>query len=152
MAKKKKKKGLLPKRIAGVKVPKALRKGDLPALLASPLGVAIVSDALVIAAGRLGGDAAAKGSRTRELLAHPGRSLEHAGEAVVEGGVEAGHAAAEAARRLAEAVAAGVEAFVTTLAQRDDAGAAPAEDDRAPLAQPGAARRKSAAGEPRAAH
>ncbi|MDB5444996.1 MAG: hypothetical protein JWQ97_313 [Phenylobacterium sp.] len=53
MAKKHKHKSLLPKRIAGVKVPKAVRKGRLGELLASQTGRALLAQA-VLAAGAIG--------------------------------------------------------------------------------------------------
>lgn len=53
MAKKKKRKSLLPKRIAGVKVPKSVRKGRLGELLASRTGQALLAEA-VMAAGAVG--------------------------------------------------------------------------------------------------
>lgn len=50
MARKKKKtKSLLPKRIAGVKVPRALRKGRAGRFLTSPLGLALLSEAAMAA-------------------------------------------------------------------------------------------------------
>ena len=48
MSKKKKRtKGLLPKRIAGVKVPRAVRKGRFGELLASQTGQALIAEALM---------------------------------------------------------------------------------------------------------
>jgi len=44
---KKKRKALLPKRIAGVKVPKSARKGRFGELLASRTGQALLADALI---------------------------------------------------------------------------------------------------------
>jgi hypothetical protein len=50
MSKKSKKtRSLLPKRIGGVKVPKALRKGRAAAFITSPVGVALMSQALAAA-------------------------------------------------------------------------------------------------------
>ncbi|HEV2532897.1 hypothetical protein [Phenylobacterium sp.] len=39
----------LPKRIAGVKVPKSVRKGPLGELIASPTGPALLAEAVMIA-------------------------------------------------------------------------------------------------------
>jgi hypothetical protein len=50
---KKKQKSLLPKRIAGVKVPKSVRKGPLGQLLASRTGQALLAEA-IMAAGAVG--------------------------------------------------------------------------------------------------
>lgn len=69
------KKNTLPKRIAGVKVPKALRKGRAGRFLASPVGLALVSDA-ILAAGTVAAAKQAKpGSATRRLADHPLASL-----------------------------------------------------------------------------
>ncbi|MGQ9365283.1 hypothetical protein [Azospirillum sp. ST 5-10] len=69
MAKHKSKGFKLPKRIAGVKVPKHLRKsgGSLGSLLESPMARQILADALVAAAGAL---AANRG--TRQAVSHAG--------------------------------------------------------------------------------
>jgi hypothetical protein len=50
---KKKRKSLLPKRIAGVKVPKSVRRGPLGQLLASRTGQALLAEA-IMAAGAVG--------------------------------------------------------------------------------------------------
>jgi hypothetical protein len=50
---KKKHKSVLPKRIAGVKVPKSVRKGPLGQLLASRTGQALIAEA-IMAAGAVG--------------------------------------------------------------------------------------------------
>lgn len=44
MAKNKKLKSAVPKRLGGVKIPKAVRKGGLPALLASPVALGVISN------------------------------------------------------------------------------------------------------------
>ena len=45
----KKSKSFLPKKIAGVKVPKAVRKGPLGELIASPEGPALLAEAVMVA-------------------------------------------------------------------------------------------------------
>jgi hypothetical protein len=51
----------LPKRIAGVKVPKSVRKGPLGELIASPEGPALLAEAVMIArAKQIKVDAASK--------------------------------------------------------------------------------------------
>lgn len=64
------KKNTLPKRIAGVKVPKALRKGRAGRFLASPVGLALVSDAILAGAVAVGKQAK-PGSAARKLADHP---------------------------------------------------------------------------------
>lgn len=71
MARKKKKlKSVLPKRIGGVKVPRSLRKGRAGRFLASPLGVALMSDAIAAGVYALGRQAG-PGSATRRFADHP---------------------------------------------------------------------------------
>ena len=85
MAKKKRRKSLLPKRIAGVKVPKAVRKGRFGELLASQTGRALLAEA-VLAAGAIGaakkaGDAvadkAAEGPSVRSFATGLAERLQH---------------------------------------------------------------------------
>ena len=65
----KKQKSLLPKRIAGVKVPKSVRKGALGQLLASRTGQALLAEA-IMAAGAVGVAKQAKG-QPDETDKHP---------------------------------------------------------------------------------
>jgi hypothetical protein len=71
MAKKKNKssKSLLPKRIAGVKVPRAVRKGRFGQLLASPAGQKLILEAIA-AAGVIATAGRAKDSRKVRQFAH----------------------------------------------------------------------------------
>lgn len=111
---KKQKKAVLPKRIAGVKVPKALRKGRAGRFLASPLGVALVSEAVVAAGTVAAGKQARPGSATRRFADHPLASLsELAEDARVRGN--------ESAAVLREAFAAASTAFADTLRHSADA-------------------------------
>lgn len=71
MAKKKSKKGKLPKRIAGVKVPKQVRRG-LEELFASKQGRKIVADTVFAAGAALVGTQARKKSATRAFLREHG--------------------------------------------------------------------------------
>jgi len=93
------KKAKLPKKIAGVKVPKKLRKGggSLLALIESPIGRRVAADALIAVAGVLAGN-----DRTRGAVAAAGREVADAGEAAASG-------SADVARQVAE-VATGVVA------------------------------------------
>lgn len=45
----KKNQSFLPKKIAGVKVPKSVRKGPLGELIASPAGPALIAEAVMVA-------------------------------------------------------------------------------------------------------
>lgn len=111
---KKKKQAVLPKRIAGVKVPKALRKGRAGRFLASPMGVALVSEAAVAAGAWAAGKQAKPGSAARRFADHPLASLSHlANDARLRGS-----ASTEALR---EAFAAASAAFADTLRHSADA-------------------------------
>ena len=94
MAKKDKLK--VPKRIAGVKVPKALRKGLTSSLLDNPRTREILADALLAAAGA----AAAVLAKNRPTS----QQVADAGETVAKAGAGAAAATGEVVRDAAEAV------------------------------------------------
>lgn len=96
----KKSKSFLPKRVAGVKVPKRVRKGRIGEFLASRAGKALIAEA-VMAAGAVAGARKIKNSPVaRSTLADTGRSLKHAG---TEAGREVGAATSTLAYALGEA-------------------------------------------------
>lgn len=70
----------LPKRVAGMRVPRVLRQGRVGELLASPLGQAIVAEAVVRAGFDTVEHEARPGSHTRQALSHPMEGLRHVGE------------------------------------------------------------------------
>jgi hypothetical protein len=87
-------KAAVPKKVAGVKVPKQVRESkSLATLLTSGLGREILADALIAAAGA----AAAALTRTR--------AAKDAGEAVAQAGTQAASAAGDAVQTAAGAVA-----------------------------------------------
>jgi hypothetical protein len=93
MAKDKAKKSGMPKKVAGVKVPKTVRQSkSLGTLLTSDLGREILADALIAAAGA----AAAALTRTR--------AARNAGHAVVDAGADASDALQTAAGAVASVV------------------------------------------------
>lgn len=92
----KKDKGKVPKKIAGVKVPKALRKGPASSLLESPVAREILADVLVAAATA----AAAALVKNRSTK----RQVAKAGEAAVDAGVDAATATREVVQSAAGAV------------------------------------------------
>ncbi len=96
MAKKGKGKGKLPKTVAGVKVPKTLRKAAAGTLLDSPLAREILADMLIAAAG------AAAAALVKERPT--GQQVADAGEAVVDAGGRAAGATRDAVQGAAEAV------------------------------------------------
>jgi hypothetical protein len=88
----------LPKTIAGVKIPKKLRKqgGGLVSLLESPTGRAIAADALIAVAGALAGN-----RTTRKAVLETGGDVVGAGGDAVRGVAEvATDIMAEAARHV----------------------------------------------------
>lgn len=84
-SKSKGKKSKFPKKIAGIKVPKVLRKsgGSLAELLETPTGREVVAGALVAVAGSLVGS-----EKVRDVLASGGHNLAQSGR-------EAGHAGSD---------------------------------------------------------
>ncbi len=119
-AKTSKKGSAVPKKVAGVKVPKAVRKsGSLSTLMNSGLGREILADALIAAAGA----AAAALTRTR--------AAQTAGNAVAATGAEAASGANDAVQTAAGAVAGVVsEAAKTFLPASLVGGDEPAQKPR----------------------
>jgi hypothetical protein len=96
-AKKAKAKAALPKKVAGVKVPKEIRNsGSLAQLVTSPLARELVADALIAVAGVLAGN-----KRTREAVTGAGAK---AGAAAMDAGASAKDAAQTATGAVAEVV------------------------------------------------
>ena len=91
-----KNKGKVPKTVAGVKVPKALRKGLVGSLLDNPRAREILADVLLAAAG----------AAAAALVKHrpTGRQVADAGEAVMDAGTGAATATRDAVRGAAGAV------------------------------------------------
>lgn len=105
--KKAKAKSLLPKRVAGVKVPKAVRRSRFGQMLASPAGQALLTD-LAVGAGAL---AVAKGKdnpRVRHFAHDAKDKVVHTGEDATHGahvsGETVAYALREAARAFSEAM------------------------------------------------
>lgn len=63
----KKKKAFLPKKIAGVKVPKKVRQGRFGELLASPTGQKVIAEAIMAAGAAIGAKKAADHPKVRQL-------------------------------------------------------------------------------------
>ncbi len=115
MAKSKDKKSGMPKRVAGVKVPKAVRKSSpLSTLFNSNLGREILADALIAAAGA----AAAALTRTR--------TAEKVGHTAAQAGAEATDAMQTAAGAVANVVTEAARSFLpSTLVGEDNVGTSP---------------------------
>lgn len=114
MAKKRKKKALLPKRIAGVKVPRTLRRGRAAKFLRSPLGVALISEAAVAAGAYTVGKQSEPGAKGRRVTDDVRLRL----STLADRGEDAGQHSAEA---LKGAFAAAAAAFADALRSGADA-------------------------------
>ena len=111
MAKKKRKsKSLLPKRIAGVKVPKAVRRGRFGALLASPAGQLVIAEAIMAAGALAGAKKAGDTPKARDFLHDAAEHIRERGRGKVEmgpAGGAIGYALGEAVRSFADALRSG---------------------------------------------
>lgn len=114
----KKDKPRLPKRVAGMKVPKVLRKGKIGAILASPVGQAILLEQLIRVGDRLlpmGG--AEAGSGLSQMTGSSLKALKHVG---AEG--------SDLGARVTEAFNAAARTFVQTL-REEQTFASPSEGE-----------------------
>lgn len=105
---KKKSKNQLPKKIAGVKVPKAVRRGRFAELLTSRTGQALIAEALLGAGALAAGAKAADNPRVR-------RAAHDAKEKVTHAGGDAGHDVSAAGATLAYAFGEAARAFAEAL-------------------------------------
>jgi len=110
----KKSKSRLPKKIAGMKIPKSVRKGPVAQFLYSTGGQVAIAEALVIAAGVFAGrqnpDSAAG-----QLLRNPGESLKAAGRSTV----RAKDSVTRGSKKLSYAFAAAMQTFRSALQDAD---------------------------------
>jgi hypothetical protein len=101
MAKKKaKSKTALPKRIAGVKIPKKVRKAGLPALLASPVGIGLATELATLAAAAIGGRSGGAAGKLKDQ----GHALKKGGGKAAVSAETVTFALGEAARSFADAL------------------------------------------------
>jgi hypothetical protein len=106
-------KGKVPKRIAGIKLPKTLRKGAIGAFLATPAGQVLAAEGLLVVAGVLAVAMAPStkvGHRLREALTASGEAMLAAG-----GGKGARHRARRRGAAIGAAVQAAVSAYRESL-------------------------------------
>ena len=106
MAKKSKKsKGLIPKKIAGVKVPKKVRKGRFGELLASKTGQAVIAQAILGAGAVAAGLKAKDDPKVQAAAKDTKRKLAGKAQgATADAGAAFAYALGEAARSFAEAL------------------------------------------------
>jgi hypothetical protein len=118
----KKRKSFLPKRIAGVKVPKAVRKGRFGELLASPAGQALLAEAVMAVGAVAGAKKVAEAPQARE-------ALKAAAGKVRDAAADAGKSTTAASGVLAYALGEAARSFTEALhRQSDETSAASAGD------------------------
>ena len=105
----------VPKRIAGMKVPKAARKGPLGVFLSSTAGRVLVAEAILIAAGAMGVRSSNPRSGTGQAIRHPLQLLKRASRAATHQGARTKGAVADGSERLGAALREGVAAFKASL-------------------------------------
>ncbi|HEX7886718.1 MAG TPA: hypothetical protein VF474_12140 [Phenylobacterium sp.] len=111
MAKKQKKaRGLIPKRIAGVKVPRSVRKGRFGELLASKTGQAVIAQAIIGAGAAVAGLKAKDSPKVRKLAKDAKQSVAGASQ-------DAGRRVGDAGSNLAYAVGVAARSFFDALQQ-----------------------------------
>lgn len=116
----------LPKRVAGIRVPKTLRKSRLGAVLASPVGIKLLTDAVEAGVGMALVKGAKKGSPVRSFAEHPVTSTRLAGYAAADlatdvkrrlqgEAADLKHGTADASGALGHAFAEAARAFAAAL-------------------------------------
>ncbi len=105
----------IPKRVAGVKVPKAIRKGPVRDLVNSPGAQLLLAEALVAVAS-LFAVKKINGEDTSQVLSHPVESVQRAGRKVNSRASDAQAIMARNSARLQFALGEGVRAFREALA------------------------------------
>ena len=113
MAKKNKIK--LPKRLAGVKISKKIRKGPLGEFLTSQTGQQLLAEALVLAGGAFLGKKAVEDTPAGEAIRHPVKSAKQAGRKTVKAGKETKGVVGDATARLSFAFAEAARTFRESL-------------------------------------
>lgn len=104
MAKKRKTPNAIPKRVAGMKVPKALRRGRVGRLLASPVGQALILETAARTGEHLIGREARPGSAVRKTAADSQVAISDFGEGASESSAAFVYALRQAARAFAAAM------------------------------------------------
>ena len=112
MAKKKLK---VPKRIAGVKIPKSVRKGPIGTFLNSTAGQVLVVEAILGVAGAVVAGSSDPHSRTGQALRNRLEQLKRASRTVTHKGSHTKDAVAGESERLTYALREGVSAFKAAL-------------------------------------
>lgn len=104
----KKSRNFLPKKIAGVKVPKKVRKGRFGELLASPAGQALLAEAIMAVGAMAGAKKVADSPQAREKLGG-------VADAIRSGGKQAKHKAPQVSDAVAYALGEAARSFADAL-------------------------------------
>lgn len=115
----KNKKHRLPKRIAGVKIPKAIRKSGVGDFLASPGGKAVLAEVAVAAGALFAAKEAIPESDQRRMARGARKGLDHVGDAAMAKVSQAGDAVSDASQRYVYAFREAAEAFRAALRRYD---------------------------------
>lgn len=121
MAKKRKRANGVPKRIAGMKVPKALRRGRVAQLLASPVGQALLIETVARA-----------GEHLISREARPGSSVRTAAARSQDAMADLGQGASESSAAFAYALRQAARAFVTAMQEQQQLAREPGAAAREP--------------------
>jgi hypothetical protein len=111
----------LPKRIAGVKIPKGVRKGPVRDFLNSSAGQLIIAEAVVLAGGALAAKGTDPDSTTGDALRHPADAIKSVGRRVLARGSDAKDHLSQDTGRLSFAMSEAMRAFRAALEQPADA-------------------------------
>jgi hypothetical protein len=136
----------LPKRVAGIKIPKRIRKGPVGDFINSRAGQLVIAQALVLAAGVFTASKADSVPDLDELAKHPVKGAKQAGRAAVDVSVDQGE-------RLTYALKEAAHAFRNAMLQGPSAGES-LEASSAQMSAEAGAKKKSSPQqrEPAAAH
>ena len=134
----KKAKGLIPRKIAGVKVPKSVRKGRFGQLLTSKTGQALIAQAILGASAVAAGVKAKDSPKIRKFAADAKRKVEDTGQNATNNLADAGATVAYAFGQAARTFVAALQQDENrSFARADDADTAWTPDYGAPEPAPG---------------
>ena len=116
----------LPKRVAGVKIPKTVRKGPIADFLNSGAGQLVLAQALVAIAGTLAVSKTRPDSRAGNAIRHPADTARRAAQHLTDMGADQGarlsYALQEAARAFRTAMEEGAPANYTPPTELEASG------------------------------
>jgi hypothetical protein len=116
------KKVKIPKKLAGVKIPKTLRKGPVGHFVNSPAGQLLIAEAIAVGIAALAARRTATGERAGAVLAHRAADF----------GAQTRESMLDGSHRLAAAIRSGLAAFRQSL---DEESGSDAAVDGAPVSR-----------------